>query len=230
MLCGDTSAIIPTRSEAHQQTHGMMGRMPSSYGRSIATAVFVLVLTISPYAHAANTTAFGINDPFTDAIQLWSAVLSSFDSLAHQFAAVPQLHQTRTVEQVLQHPTLTPAPVQSIGTGAAEYSLSVPTIYSIEPTSGTPGTSVAITGHGFTASNTILFGESSIPNVPIASWYGVECADTLAGHQGCHSGTNQSLAIALPSDSTSGKYNVSVENASGRSNVLTFTVVRTSNW
>jgi hypothetical protein len=205
-----------------------MERMPSSYGYSVAAVVFVFVLTFSPYAHA-ETTGAGLNDPFTDAVQLWSAALSSFDSLVHQIASALELHQTLAVEQVPQHPTLTPAPVQSTATGTVEYNPSVPTIYSIVPIAGTPGTSIAITGHGFTASNIVLFGESSIPNVPIASWYAVECADTLAGHLKCHSGINQSLAIAVPSDFISGKYNVSVENASGRSNVLTFTVVRTSN-
>ena len=34
-----------------------MGRMPSSYGRTIAIAVFVLTLTLSAYAHAATSTA-----------------------------------------------------------------------------------------------------------------------------------------------------------------------------
>jgi hypothetical protein len=74
----------------------MMGRMPSSYGRTVAVAVFVFVLTFSPYAHAADTSAFGINDPFADAIQLWSAVFSSIDSLAQRLASALQLHQTLT--------------------------------------------------------------------------------------------------------------------------------------
>ena len=74
----------------------MMGRMSSPYGRSAAVAVFVFVLTFSPYAHAADTSAFGINDPFADAIQLWSALFSSIDSLAHQIASALQLHQTLT--------------------------------------------------------------------------------------------------------------------------------------
>jgi Right handed beta helix region len=74
----------------------MMERMPPSRGRYIAVAVFVLALTFSPYAHAAETSAVGINDPFTDAIQLWSAALSSLDSLAHQIASAVQLHQTLT--------------------------------------------------------------------------------------------------------------------------------------
>jgi hypothetical protein len=71
----------------------MMGRMPPSRGRYIAVAVFVFVLTISSYAHAAETSARTINDPFTDAIRLWSAVIASIESLAHELASALQLHQ-----------------------------------------------------------------------------------------------------------------------------------------
>jgi hypothetical protein len=74
----------------------MMGRMPPSRGRYFAVAVFVFALTLSPHAHAADASAFGINDPFTDAIHLWSAALSSLDSLAHQLASALQLHRTPT--------------------------------------------------------------------------------------------------------------------------------------
>ena len=48
--------------------------MPSPYGRGVAVAVFLFVLTLSPYAHAAETNALTINDPLTDVVQLWSAV------------------------------------------------------------------------------------------------------------------------------------------------------------
>jgi hypothetical protein len=68
----------------------MIGRMPSPYGRAIAVAFFVLALTFSPYAHAAETAAPTINDPFTDVIQLWTTVLTSIESLAQQLAAVLQ--------------------------------------------------------------------------------------------------------------------------------------------
>jgi hypothetical protein len=54
--------------------------MPSSYSRSIAIAASVFVLPLSSYAHAPDISAFGINDPLTDAIELWSAVLGSVNS------------------------------------------------------------------------------------------------------------------------------------------------------
>jgi hypothetical protein len=40
----------------------MMGRMPSSYGRTVAVAVFVFVLTFSPSAHAADTIDYVATD------------------------------------------------------------------------------------------------------------------------------------------------------------------------
>ena len=70
--------------------------MPSPYGRAIAIAVFLFVLTLSPYALAAETNALTINDPLTDVVQLWSTVLTSIESFADQLAAVlqPQLSWT----------------------------------------------------------------------------------------------------------------------------------------
>ena len=70
--------------------------MPSSYGRRIAAAVFVLVLTFAPYAYAADAVIPAIHDPFTDAIQLWTGVLSSINSFALQIATALQSHQTVT--------------------------------------------------------------------------------------------------------------------------------------
>jgi hypothetical protein len=59
--------------------------MPSSYGRALVAIVFAFALSFSPYAHA-ETPALTVNDPFVDAIQLWSAVLNSIDSFAHRLA------------------------------------------------------------------------------------------------------------------------------------------------
>src|SRR6202049_5192620 len=74
----------------------MIGGMPSPYGRAIAVAFFVFALTFSPYAHAAETNALTINDPFTDVIQLWSTVLTSIESFAQQLAAALQSQPSLT--------------------------------------------------------------------------------------------------------------------------------------
>src|ERR1700730_1187490 len=90
--------------------------MPSSYGRSIAIAVFVFVLTVSPYAHAAETTTIGINDPVADVVQLWTAVLSSIESLSQQLASVLQPQPSLTFDRSAKQPTpknLPPAQVAS---------------------------------------------------------------------------------------------------------------------
>jgi len=73
--------------------------MPSSYGRSIAAAVFVLTLTFSPYAHAADASAFGMNDPFMDAFQLWATVLTSIESLSQQLASTLEPASSLTVSR-----------------------------------------------------------------------------------------------------------------------------------
>ena len=59
--------------------------MPSSHGRAIATVVFAFALTLSPYAHA-DTSVVPIGDPYTDTLQLWSNIISTVESLAHDLA------------------------------------------------------------------------------------------------------------------------------------------------
>ena len=78
--------------------------MPSPHGQSIAAVVFVVALTVSPYVHAADTSA-GINDPVTDTIQLWSAVLNVIDSVAHQLAAGLQPQSSWTFDRSPQQQT-----------------------------------------------------------------------------------------------------------------------------
>ena len=97
--------------------------MPSSYGRSIAATVFVFVLTFSPYAHAAETAAVTINDPFTDAIQLWGEVLTSLNSFAHDLAAgfaSPQTLTDTSPQKLHVQNTLTPPPLAAAAALATE--------------------------------------------------------------------------------------------------------------
>jgi len=62
--------------------------MPRSHGRALAAAVFLFALACSPYAHAAQTAAVPINDPFTDTLELWSDIATTLSSLAHDFASL----------------------------------------------------------------------------------------------------------------------------------------------
>jgi hypothetical protein len=74
---------------------------PSSYGRSVAVVVFVFVLTFSPYAHAAETSASGINDPSgaRSSPQSTPLLINSRPPSSH---GVPAISAARIVSQVLQ--------------------------------------------------------------------------------------------------------------------------------
>ena len=110
------------------------------------------------------------------------------------------------------------------------------TIYSVTPTSGPVGTTVSITGFGFTNDNTIHFGSGAIVHVPISSSIAIACTNSPT----CHGGINQTLTFTVPAalnpvcyysgckilslQTTPGNYAVTVENTNGTSNAQTFTV------
>lgn len=112
-------------------------------------------------------------------------------------------------------------------------------INSITPTSGATGTSVSITGYGFTDSNTILFnGYLAARNVPISSTIAMGIACFI--NTPCHN-IIQTLTFNVPSSLsanclagsacplyavlvTPGQYNVTVQNTNGTSNGTNYTV------
>jgi hypothetical protein len=97
-------------------------------------------------------------------------------------------------------------------------------VYSIDPSSAAAGQQITITGWGFAASNTVRFDEISVPDVIIAWSVGINCPP---GNSACHPGINQGLVVTVPSAAKAGQYDVSVENANGVSNVVTFTLIGT---
>jgi hypothetical protein len=97
-----------------------------------------------------------------------------------------------------------------------------PVIYSINPDRGAAGEQLAITGRGFTTSNTVRFDKKSIPDVAIATAFGITC---MPGKSDCHPGINQVLRVTIPMDANLGSAVVSVENANGASNAVPFTVL-----
>jgi hypothetical protein len=92
-------------------------------------------------------------------------------------------------------------------------------VYALSPQSGPEGTSVTVTGFGFTNDNAIHFGDRVVTHVGIRSTFGVSCA--LAPN--CQGGLRQLLVFKVPS-APPGKYQVSVENSNGKSNELSFSV------
>jgi len=133
---------------------------------------------------------------------------------------------------------LTRAKIQAIGCGTNPQPTSNVSIYSITPSSGPVGTTVSITGFGFTDNNTINFGGGVIQNIPISSSIAIACTTSPS----CHGGINQTIQFTVPSSITPacyyseprcliasqmtapGNYNVSVQNANGTSGTVVFTV------
>jgi hypothetical protein len=124
-------------------------------------------------------------------------------------------------------PTPTPTPVAT----------STIMIRAITPASGTVGSTVTLTGFGFSSNNTVLFGGGPIRNVPITSSIAVSCTTDPS----CIPGIRQTITFTVPSSVgpncpvgsmcamymkliTPGTYDVSVYNDQGTSNTLQYTV------
>ena len=124
------------------------------------------------------------------------------------------------------NPPPTPTPVNGVS------------LYNASPSAGAVGTTVTLTGFGFTSNNTILMdGNVAARNVPISSSIAIACTTNPT----CHGGINQSLIFTVPSSLTPncpigsmcpmylravtpGQYSITVQNANGTSNASTFTV------
>ncbi len=100
------------------------------------------------------------------------------------------------------------------------YAQIAPVISAIAPSSGLAGTSITLTGRGFTSDNTILFGPITIEHVGITSAIAITCTND----PNCQSGIFQTLTLAAPAVAP-GSYSVSVQNTNGNSNEMTFNVI-----
>lgn len=124
------------------------------------------------------------------------------------------------------NPAPTPIPAQGVS------------LYNESPTAGVVGTTVTLTGFGFTNSNTVLMdGSVAASNVPISSSIAIACTTNPT----CHGGINQSIVFTIPSSLspncpvgsmcpmymrlvTPASYQITVLNSNGTSNAITFTV------
>ena len=148
--------------------------------------------------------------------------------------AVTQFQRANGVSAIGIVGPLTRAAITRVGCGTI--SQTPVTIYSVTPVSGPVGTTVSITGFGFTSDNTIRFGNGALVHVPISSSIAIACTTDPA----CHGGINQTLTFTVPVtlnplcyysgcmmaslQTTPGTYGISVENTNGTSNTKTFTV------
>lgn len=112
-------------------------------------------------------------------------------------------------------------------------------IQSITPTFGSIGTIVTIHGYGFTNDNTVHFGTGVVMHVPISSTVDVQCITYPCYSQqtirfSVPDGLNPACFYSSPRclvatrQTTSGSYQVYVENSNGTSNAQIFTVTSLS--
>lgn len=125
------------------------------------------------------------------------------------------------------------------GPGAAAAAKDV-TIYSITPHEGPVGTEITIDGSGFTGDNTIHFGQGVIMHAAAGDGIAIMCATDA---RDCHPGIHRHLTFTVPDallpacafatpvhcmiasiGTQPGQYDISVENAHGTSNAVSFTV------
>ncbi len=121
--------------------------------------------------------------------------------------------------------------------GTSTTSTSTVKILSINPTSGPVGTTVSITGTGFTADNIVHFGGGAIGNVAVSSSTVAPCPSAI----NCNANATETLTITIPSSIgpycapgtacpmyemlvTPNTYMISVQNENGTSNAVSFTV------
>jgi len=130
----------------------------------------------------------------------------------------------------------------SCGTTVTPPSTTAARLYSVNPAAGTVGTSISITGFGFTNNNTVLVdGLVAARNVPISSSIAIACTTSPL----CHGGINQTIVFTMPTnlspncpvgslcpmflkEVTAGVHTLSIQNDNGTSGTLSFTVTGTS--
>ena len=139
---------------------------------------------------------------------------------------------------------LTRAMIQNISCGTNPTPTPLPTsavsLYSESPTSGVVGTTVTLTGSGFTNSNTVLMdGNVAASNVSATSFATPVACNPFAAS--CTGGAQQTVTFTIPSALapyctpgfacpqymrllTPAQYQITVLNSNGTSNAITFTV------
>ncbi|MDB5195063.1 MAG: hypothetical protein JWO84_247 [Parcubacteria group bacterium] len=153
-------------------------------------------------------------------------------------AAVIKFQAAQNISQTGFVGPLTRAAISRISCGTTPPPNSTVSLYRLAPPNGETGTTVSVTGFGFTNSNTVLLdGSVAARNVPIISSIAIACTTSPS----CHGGINQTIQFTIPTALsanctsakacplyarlvTPGTYSITVQNDNGTSNALPFTV------
>lgn len=103
-----------------------------------------------------------------------------------------------------------------------------PSFVLLSPASGPVGTSITLTGTGFTSTgNIVLFGSGAIPNLTSSDGKTITFVLPTSLNYACYYSVPRCLMMLMPTFSVNaGTYQVSVKNANGTSNQITFTVTQ----
>jgi len=155
--------------------------------------------------------------------------------------AVQQFQASEGVPATGYVGALTRAAIARFGCGTTPIPTPTPTgavsIYSVSPNVATVGSTVSVSGYGFTSANTILMSGLVAANVPISSSIAITCTTDPS----CQGGIRQTLVFTVPSaiapncaanqacpqflrEVTPGQYAITIQNANGTSNAVTLTV------
>jgi peptidoglycan hydrolase-like protein with peptidoglycan-binding domain len=158
------------------------------------------------------------------------------------FAAVARFQASQGVSAIGVVGPLTRAAIARVSCGTVIPPQTNVSIYNINPSSSAIGTTVSVTGFGFTSDNTILMdGSIAVRGVPITSSIAIACTTNPT----CHGGINQTIQFAIPQylspncpigsmcplymrQVTPGQYNITVQNSNGTSNSAVLTVTSNS--
>jgi peptidoglycan hydrolase-like protein with peptidoglycan-binding domain len=150
-------------------------------------------------------------------------VTGYFGSLT--FSAVVRYQQLHGISATGYVGPLTRASISNVSCGTTPTSQS-PVVSSLSPTSGAIGTTVTVTGSGFTNDNTVMFDSGAILHVSSSNGTTLtfNVPDSLT--PACYYSTPRCLVATRMV--TAGNYSVSIQNSNGTSNSLVFTVTGNS--
>jgi len=206
---------------------GLAGFIPKAYAQTTSTTAFVSCTALS------HNLRYGESDIDIMTLQNFLAQQRYFAHVATgyfgpiTFQSVIAFQAHYGIEQTGFVGPITRGEIQTLTCNAP---IPTPTplpvsITNINPDSATVGTTVTITGQGFTNDNTIFFAGGAISNIPSSSGTTINFTIPSAIGPYCPPGTACPMYVRLI---TSGTYSLYVTNSNGTSNTESITITGTN--